>query len=158
MVVSGVVTEGVNLSQNCFIDVKATKECAVLCLHIVREHFHGEVAHAHLSVKVLELALDHDVERLEQQRVEIRLDLLFALVFLKLFEFLGLHACLSKRRKNELGEISLSVGVLTHEGRAVFSGEVNIDTLSEVRNLGGDHVGWQISEELLTAVLTSEAS
>ena len=55
------------------------------------EDLDGEVAHAHLAVEVLELALYHNVERLEEQRVEVGLDFLFALVLLELFELLRLH-------------------------------------------------------------------
>ena len=57
------------------------------------EDFDGEVPHAHLSVEVLKLALYHDVEGFEEERVEIRLHLLFALVLLKLLELLCFHPC-----------------------------------------------------------------
>jgi len=53
-------------SQNCSIDVEAAQQSSVLRLNVVREDLDSEVAHAHLSVEVLELALDHNVERLEQ--------------------------------------------------------------------------------------------
>lgn len=57
------------------------------------EDFYGEVSHAHLSVEVLKLSFDHDVEGFEEERVEIRLHLLFALILLKLFELFRFHAC-----------------------------------------------------------------
>ena len=79
-------------SQNCFVDVQSAEQGPVLCLDVVREDLDGEVAHAHLSVEVFELALHHDVECLEKQRVEVCLDFLFALVFFKLLKLLSFHA------------------------------------------------------------------
>lgn len=90
---------GLRRSQNCSIDVEATQKGPVLCLDVVGEDLDGEVAHAHLSIEVLELALDHDVERLEQQGVEVGLHFLFALVLLKLLELLGFHTCLPNKQR-----------------------------------------------------------
>ncbi len=87
------------VSQNCSIDVEAAKQGAILGLHIVREDFDGEISHAHLSIEVLKLAFDHNVERFEQQRIEVGLDFFFTLVFFKLFEFFSFHAYISQGNK-----------------------------------------------------------
>ena len=80
-------------SQNCSVDVKSAQQSPILGLDVVRENLDCEVAHAHLPVKVLELALHHNVEGLEQKRVEVGLDFLFTFIFFKFFELLGFHSC-----------------------------------------------------------------
>ena len=100
------------------------------------ENFDSKIAHSHLSVKVLKLSLHHDIEGFEEERVEVGLDLLFALVFPELLEFLSFH---------------------THEGGAMFSGEVNVNGFSEVRDFSCDHVGREVRQELLATMLAAEA-
>ena len=95
---------GPSVSKNCSIDVEAAEQGTILCLHIVWEDFDRKISHSHLSIEVLELAFDHNVERLEQQRVKVGLDFFFALVFFKLFEFFCFHTYTSNVNKKVLLE------------------------------------------------------
>ena len=71
------------------INLKAFEQRTVLCLHIVWEDLDCEKAHLPLSVEEFEFALDHDVEALKQQRVEILLDFLVICAVLEVLEGLS---------------------------------------------------------------------
>lgn len=81
------------------IDLQAFQQRTVLRLHVVWEDLDCEEAHLPLSVEEFELALDHDVEGFEQQRIEIFLDFLIVCTFLEVLESLGgfSYAKLSKK-------------------------------------------------------------
>ena len=100
------------------------------------ENFDSEIAHTHLSVKVLKLSFHHDIEGFEEERVKVGLDLLFTLVLPELLEFFSFH---------------------THESCAMLPGEVDVDGFSEVRDLSCDHVSREVRQELLATVFTAEA-
>ena len=74
-------------------DLQSLQQGSIFGLHVVWEHFHGEEAHSWLAIEALELALHHNVEGLEQKRVEVGLDFLFTFIFFKFFELLGFHSC-----------------------------------------------------------------
>lgn len=101
------------------------------------EHFDGEVTHATLTVEVLKLTLDHDVESLEQKRVKVTLDLLFRLILFECFKFFSSH---------------------THKCSSMFTSKININTLSEVRDLSSYHIRGLIAHVVLATVFTTESS
>jgi hypothetical protein len=119
-----------------FVDVEATKKSSIFGLDIVGEDFDGEISHSHLSIEVFELAFDHNIESLEQQRVKVGLNFLLTLILFKFFKLLSFH---------------------THERSSVLPCKININGLCKVRDLGRDHIGRQIGQELLVTVLTLES-
>ena len=110
---------GVLLGIHVLIESKSAKECLVLHLDIMREYLDGKVPHLVLSIVVLVLSFDHDVELLEQKVVKVLLDSCLVIGLLELSESLCVH---------------------THQGGSLVTSKVHINRLSEVRNAGAEHV------------------
>lgn len=87
------LVEGLRVElRKTLVQLQSAQEGPVLRLHIVGEHFDCEEAHAILSVEKFKFSLDHDVERFEEEGVEIGLDLLLRLRLFELFELLRVHS------------------------------------------------------------------
>ena len=107
------------LSVHVLIESKSAKECLVLHLDIMREDLDSKGPHLVLSVVVLVLSFDHDVELLEQKVIEVLLHGCLVIGFFELSESLCAHA---------------------HQGGSLVTGKVHVNRFSEVRDASAEHV------------------